>query len=26
MTSSRMQGNPVPLCQGQLEAAFLEAL
>jgi len=26
MTSSSMQGNPVPLSQGQLEAAFLEAL
>ncbi len=26
MTSSSMQGNPVPLSQGQLEAVFLEAL
>jgi hypothetical protein len=26
MTSSSMQGNPVPLSHGQLTAAFLEAL
>jgi len=26
MTSSSMQGNPVPLSQGQLKAVFLEAL
>jgi len=26
VTSSSMQGNPVPLSQGQLEAVFLEAL
>ena len=26
MTSSSMQGNPVPLSQGELKAVFLEAL